>query len=146
MIIVILDRTTKFWIMQNLELGQKIKILPFFNLICTYNAGAAFSFLQGASGWQSWLFITVAIAVSIFIISWLFKLTRKQVWGNISLALILGGTLGNLYDRIMYKHVIDFLDFYVSNWHYPTFNIADSAICVGAFILMFELIWRKQPL
>jgi len=146
MIIVILDRLSKSWIIEHLSLGQSIKVFPFFNIIYTYNRGAAFSFLNEAGGWQAWLFVIIAIGVSIFIIFWLFRLTKKQTLGKLSLALILGGTIGNLYDRIMYKHVIDFLDFYISSWHYPVFNVADSAICIGAIILIIELIWKRKTL
>lgn len=131
-----LDRITKYMVLHYLSQGATIHVLPVLNLIFALNPGAAFSFLYKAGGWQEWLFIAIAIGVSVFLVVWQFKISIKYGWLKIANALILAGTLGNLYDRFVYHSVIDFIDFYFKNWHYPTFNIADSAICLGAIILV----------
>jgi len=135
-----LDRITKSLALDYLPLGEPISILPMFNLFFTFNTGAAFSFLNQAGGWQEWLFGAIAVGVSISIIIWQLKITIEHLWLKIALALIIGGTLGNLYDRITYHKVIDFLDFYFRQWHYPVFNIADSAICIGAIMLIIDIL------
>lgn len=142
--VFVLDRSSKDLALNHLVLEEPINILPILNLFLTYNTGAAFSFLGKASGWQEWLFIGIAISVSIFIIIWLIRLKHTQALLRTSLALILGGSLGNLYDRIMYHKVIDFIDFFYKDWHYPIFNIADSAICIGAFLLLLDLLFKEK--
>jgi signal peptidase II len=150
LVIIIVDRLTKVLALQHLVMFEPRSLLPFFNLALTYNTGAAFSFLQGAAGgWQNWLFSTVAIIVSAFLVWQLWCSSYMQrnaslLWQRIGMSLVLGGALGNLYDRIVYQRVIDFLDFYVKHWHWPTFNIADSAICVGITILCIRLL-SKPP-
>jgi signal peptidase II len=139
-----LDRFTKILAINYLRFEPPLNVLPIFNLIFTFNKGSAFSFLNKASGWQEWLFIGVAIIVSIFLIIWLYKITVNHIWLKVALALVLGGTLGNLYDRIIYHSVIDFLDFYFRYWHYPTFNIADSVICIGAIMLIIDIFTKKK--
>jgi len=139
-----LDRSTKTLVLDHLILEDPINVLPFLNLFFTFNTGAAFSFLNKASGWQEWLFIAIAVGVSLFLIAWQFRTAAKQSLLKIALALILGGTLGNLYDRIVYHKVIDFIDFYFRKWHYPIFNIADSAICIGAVLLLIDLICKEN--
>ena len=134
-----LDRITKILVLQHLQLEQPMNIFPMFNLFFTFNTGAAFSFLNHANGWQGWLFSGIAIAVSIALVIWQFKIDNQHNWLKIALALVLGGTLGNLYDRIIYHYVIDFFDFYFRQWHYPTFNLADSAICIGAIMLIIDI-------
>lgn len=142
-LVFVLDRITKMLSLYYLQLEQPLNLLPILNLFLTFNSGAAFSFLNKAGGWQAWLFSGIAVGVSIFLIIWQTQLTVKYLWLKIALALILGGTLGNLYDRIVYHGVVDFLDFYFQQWHYPVFNIADSAICIGAIMLMID-IGRKK--
>jgi len=144
-IIVALDRGTKMMTVDNLPFEQSVNILPHFNLFFTFNAGAAFSFLEKASGWQEWLFAATATLISIFLLVWLCRIPEKHSWLKVALALILAGTIGNLYDRIMFRHVIDFLDFYIDKLHWPAFNIADSAICVGAIMLVVDLACRGKP-
>ena len=139
-----IDRGTKMLVLNYLTLEEPVSILPILNLFFTFNAGAAFSFLNQAGGWQEWLFIGIAIVVTVFLIIWLFRTPIKENLLKISLALILGGTLGNLCDRIVYHKVIDFIDFYFRKWHYPIFNIADSAICIGAVLLLIDLIWKEK--
>jgi len=139
-----IDRGTKMLVLNYLTLEEPVSVLPILNLFLTFNTGAAFSFLNQAGGWQEWLFIGIAIVVTVFLIIWLFRTPIKENLLKISLALILGGTLGNLYDRIVYHKVIDFIDFYFRKWHYPIFNIADSAICIGAVLLLIDLIWKEK--
>jgi signal peptidase II len=143
-LIFILDRITKTLVLQYLPFRLPVDVFPGFNLFFTFNTGSAFGFLNNASGWQGWLFSSIAIAVSIFLIIWQFKINTKYAWLKIALALILGGTLGNLYDRIFYQYVIDFLDFYFREWHYATFNLADSAICVGAGMLIIHTFQKEK--
>lgn len=142
--VFLLDRISKMLVMQHLFLDQPLPLLPFLNFTFIYNPGAAFSFLSKASGWQEWLFGGLAVLVSCFIISWLLRLTKEQVWLRFSLALVLGGTLGNLVDRIFYHHVIDFILFYYGNNEFPAFNVADSAITIGAIILMINIFIREK--
>lgn len=139
-IVVAIDRLTKVWAVSHLPFSQPVNVSPYFNLFFTYNPGAAFSFLSHADGWQDWFFGGIAVLVSSVIIVWLCRLSRAQVWVSLAVSFILGGTIGNLYDRIAYARVIDFLDFYYQNWHWPTFNIADTAICIGAIMLVIDAI------
>lgn len=143
-LVYVLDRITKALVLNYLQVEQPLNVLPMLNLFLTFNPGAAFSFLNKAGGWQEWLFVGTAIGVSIFIIGWQFKITIEHLWLKIALALILGGTLGNLYDRIIYHEVVDFLDFYFRQWHYPVFNIADSAICIGAIMLVIDVMGKEK--
>jgi len=138
-IILVMDLLTKRWVELNLTYGQQIVITEFFNLVLTYNAGAAFSFLSDASGWQRWFLSTIAVLVSVLIVYLLYKNTTNRLF-CFALSLILGGALGNLWDRIMLGHVVDFLDFHVSGYHWPAFNLADSAIFCGAFLLILDSI------
>jgi len=126
-----------------MEFGQHIPVTSFFNLVLTYNAGAAFSFLSEQSGWQRWFLSSIAAFASIFIIYLLNKHKHEKLF-CISLSFILGGAIGNLYDRITLGHVVDFLDFYVGNYHWPAFNIADSAIFIGAALLIIESFRQKE--
>ena len=140
-VIVILDRITKYMALQQLPPYTEVRVMPHFNLTLAYNKGAAFSFLNSASGWQTWLLGAIAVIVCIGILMWLFRLPAKKRWLCIALALIMGGALGNLSDRFIYGYVIDFLDFYAFNWHWPSFNVADSAICVGAVMLFLDAVF-----
>ena len=138
-IILVMDLLTKRWVELNLTYGQQIMITEFFNLVLTYNAGAAFSFLSDASGWQRWFLSAIAMIVSALIVYLLYKNTTNRLF-CLALSLILGGALGNLWDRIMLGHVVDFLDFHLSGYHWPAFNFADSAIFCGAFLLILDSI------
>lgn len=140
-LIVILDQITKSWISQTLTLYESVDILPFFNFTLVHNTGAAFSFLAEAGGWQRWLLTGLALIVSVIIVVWLSRLkTVEHRWLAIALALVLGGAIGNLIDRIIYGYVIDFLDLYYKMWHWPAFNVADSAISIGAVMLLIDAI------
>jgi signal peptidase II len=137
-LVIILDVITKGMASENLLLHQPVNILPGLNMTLMHNTGAAFSFLSDASGWQRWFFSIVAIVVSAAIVVWLARLQKGQAWLAIGLTMILGGALGNVWDRLSLGYVIDFIDVYVANAHWPAFNIADSAITVGAGILIYD--------
>jgi signal peptidase II len=137
-LVIVLDQLTK-WLMSSwLDLYETVAVVPYFNLTLAHNYGAAFSFLASAGGWQRWFFTVLAIVVSIVLIIWMKRLTANARLEAISLALILGGAVGNVIDRVLHGYVIDFLDVYVGAYHWPAFNIADSAICVGAVLLIFD--------
>ncbi|WP_295626558.1 signal peptidase II [uncultured Nitrosomonas sp.] len=137
LIILVLDLVSKYWVESTLEFGQVIPLTGFFNLVLTYNPGAAFSFLSDQSGWQRWFLSGVAGSAALLIIYLLNRYKHEKLF-CLSLSLILGGALGNLYDRITLGHVVDFLDFYIGAYHWPAFNVADSAICVGAVLMIYE--------
>lgn len=140
LIIFILDNTTKILVLTYLPLHTPINIFPSLNLLLSFNTGSAFGFLHAAGGWQKWIFAVIAALVSLFIIVWQLKInTKHNKLLVIALSFVLGGTLGNLYDRIFYHKVVDFIDFYIQNWHYATFNIADMAICIGAGLLIIDI-------
>ena len=141
--IIIIDHITKLLALAKLTLHQPVSVLPFFNFTLIYNKGAAFGFLNSAAGWQRWLFAAVAILVSAIILRWLYRLPAKQTGSAVALSLILGGALGNLWDRIYFGYVIDFFDFHIKNWHFPAFNIADSAITIGAIILIIDILRKR---
>ena len=142
LVILVLDLTTKRWVESELVYGQQILLTSFFNLVLTYNAGAAFSFLSNESGWQRWFFSGIATCASVLIIYLLRKHTSEKLF-CVALSLILGGALGNLWDRITLGYVVDFLDFHYSGYHWPAFNVADSLIFVGALLLIFESFRHK---
>ena len=141
-VVVIIDQITKLAVDGSFEKYERLEILPFFNLTLAYKGGAAFSFLAGAGGWQRWFFTGIAVVVSIMLVIWLRKLPKNDWWSAASIALILGGALGNLYDRVAYGHVVDFLDFHWQGAHFPAFNVADSAITVGAAMMIIEMFWK----
>jgi signal peptidase II len=115
-----------------------VPVLPSFNLMLTYNPGAAFSFLAGAGGWQRWFFLSLGTAISIALVVWLTRLRPEEKRLGLALALILGGAIGNLIDRAWLGQVIDFIQLYYDRWYWPTFNIADSAISIGAALLVLD--------
>lgn len=137
-VVVVLDQLTKSVATAELVLHQPVALFPGFNFTLMHNEGAAFSFLSDASGWQRWFFTVIAIVVSIGITIWLARLPKDQKLMAISLSLILGGAIGNVWDRILLGYVVDFIDVYYSQYHWPAFNIADSAISVGAAILILD--------
>jgi signal peptidase II len=135
--VVLLDQASKIMMSQFLLYGQSETISSYFNLVMVYNKGAAFSFLSDQPGWQRYFFTAVSVIASLFIL-WMLRRNPTQRLFCWSLALILGGAVGNLIDRIAYGHVIDFLDFHVGGWHWPAFNVADSAITVGAILFVLD--------
>lgn len=141
--VITLDQLTKALASTYLLLHDPIAVMPMFNLTLAHNPGAAFSFLSDAGGWQRWFFTALAIGVSILIALWMRKLPTGENWQAAGLAAILGGAVGNVIDRIQLGHVVDFLDFYVNDSHWPAFNIADTAISIGAAILI-AMSFRKE--
>lgn len=143
LIVLILDLASKYWVESALEFGQSIPLTSFFNLVLTYNPGAAFSFLSEQPGWQRWFLSGIAGSAALLIVYLLNKYKHEKLF-CLSLSLILGGAVGNLYDRITLGHVVDFLDFYIGNYHWPAFNIADSAIFIGAALMIYESFRNKE--
>jgi signal peptidase II len=143
-VIIGLDQLTKQWILDHYQLGDSTYITSFFKIVRVHNPGAAFSFLAGASGWQREFFIAVA-AVAAIVITYLLVKHGQQKLFSLSLAMILGGALGNVIDRFLHGYVVDFLDFHYKNqWHWPAFNLADSAIVGGAALLIIDEIIRMR--
>jgi len=138
LLVVVLDQVTKVWIDSSLNYNQPLAVLPFFDLRLLYNEGAAWSFLATAGGWQRWFLTGLAIVVSIILVVWLSRLKQRYCLLAVALALVLGGAVGNVIDRIIYGYVIDFIDVYYNAWHWPAFNLADSAISLGAIILIID--------
>jgi signal peptidase II len=135
---VLLDQGSKLAVDASMQLYESIPVLPFFNLTYVHNPGAAFSFLSEAGGWQRWFFSGLALVISIGITVWLARLQKHETLLAAALSLILGGAIGNLIDRVAYGYVIDFIDVYYQNSHFPAFNIADAAINLGVFLLLAE--------
>jgi len=136
--IVVVDQGTKTLAEHLLIIHETVPVMPSFNLFLTYNLGAAFSFLSNAGGWQRWLFAFLSTGISVFIVLWLRRVPQNEKWLAFALALVLGGAVGNLIDRLFRASggVVDFIDIYYGGWHWPAFNVADSAITVGAVILV----------
>lgn len=137
-IVIGLDQGTKYLASTELQFHIPVEVMPSFNWFLAHNTGAAFSFLSDAGGWQRWFFVGLAALVSVIIYSWLKKLDRSQVWLASALALILGGAIGNVIDRIYHGYVIDFIQWYYASYYWPSFNIADAAISLGAAILIID--------
>ena len=135
--VIVLDYLTKLAVLAWFAPGERLAVAPFFNLVLVFNTGAAFSFLAGAAGWQTPIFAGIAIVASVVISILIFRNSGKKAFCA-GLALILGGALGNLVDRLRFGHVVDFLDFHAAGWHWPAFNVADSGITVGALLLILD--------
>ena len=146
LLVLVIDQVSKAHFEGSLEMFQQIVVIPdYFSWTLAYNTGAAFSFLADGGGWQRWLFAVIAVVVSAVLVVWLKRLGRDDTWLAIALALVLGGALGNLYDRIALGHVIDFILVHWQNRHYfPAFNFADSAITVGAIMLALDMFKSKK--
>jgi len=136
MIILLLDQLSKWSALSNLQMGVPEYVLPFMNWLLLFNPGAAFSFLAQGSGWQRWFFTILGLVACIYII-WLLRKSQNDKLLCLALSLIMGGALGNVLDRIMLGAVVDFIDLHYANWHWPAFNIADSAICIGAALIIW---------
>ena len=143
LLILIADQFTKVLILGYYKLGDATYVTSFFNVVRVHNSGAAFSFLANAGGWQRWFFTGIGISAAIFII-WMLKSHPGQKLFSFALACILGGAIGNVVDRSLYGYVVDFLDFHYSGWHFPAFNIADSAISIGAVCLILDELLRVR--
>ena len=136
-LVLVLDQASKAWVLASFRLMESLAVTSFFNLVLVFNSGAAFSFLAGAGGWQKWFFVVLALAISL----WLLNLLRKHAGERLlpmALALILGGAIGNVIDRLRFDAVVDFLDFHLAGYHWPAFNVADSAITVGVALMLWH--------
>jgi len=139
-VVVIFDQLTKYIASTSLEMYQPIAVMPMFNWTLMHNTGAAFSFLHDAGGWQRWFFAVIALVVSAVIVLWIKRLERHEKLQAIALALILGGAIGNVIDRVWLGYVVDFIDVYYGRMHWPAFNIADSAISIGVVLIIIDSI------
>lgn len=135
-VVVVADVATKAWVSRAFAPGEVFEVTGFFNLVLTHNTGAAFSFLAGAGGWQRWFFTAIAVAISAAIVVLLPR--QRDPWMSAALALVLGGALGNLYDRLTLGRVVDFVQLHASGYYWPAFNVADSAITVGVLLLVWD--------
>ncbi len=149
LLIIVVDQITKVYFNTAFSFGERVNVLPFFDFTLLYNRGAAFSFLAAEEGWQRWFFTGLGLAAAVVIL-WLLRRTPDQPRFRAALILILGGAVGNVIDRLIYGHVVDFLLFYWKDWYYPAFNIADVAITCGAVLLVLDELLRgrakvKQP-
>lgn len=143
-VVIALDQWSKHLISDALQLNQIIELTPFLNLVLVHNSGAAFSFLSDASGWQRWFFVVLAVSISIVLVFWIKRLKTNEISLAVALSLILGGAVGNLWDRLLSGYVIDFIDVYYGVWHWPAFNVADSAITVGVVVLFIDAFLGKK--
>ena len=142
-VIVVLDLWSKFVTNTSLDYGVPVEILPVFDLRLSYNTGAAFSFLADAGGFQRWFFVVIAVGVSAMLVVWMKRTPRWQWWVGIAQALVLGGALGNLYDRVVQGYVIDFISLHYGEYYFAVFNLADVAISVGATLLIIDMLFLE---
>ncbi|MFP1739183.1 signal peptidase II [Lonsdalea quercina] len=138
LVVLVVDLGSKQWVMTHFQLGESLPLIPFFNLTYAHNPGAAFSFLADKDGWQRWFFAVIALAITAALLVMMYRSSASQKLNNIAYAMIIGGAVGNLTDRLVHGYVIDFVDFYINDWHYPIFNIADAGICIGALLIVLE--------
>lgn len=143
LLLVIADQITKVMILDRYQLGDSTYVTNFFNIVRVHNTGAAFSFLASAGGWQRWFFTGIGLAAAVFIV-WLLRSHAGQRLFSFALACILGGAVGNVIDRTLHGYVVDFLDFHWAGWHFPAFNVADSAITIGAVCLILDELLRVR--
>ena len=143
LLILVLDQLTKQWILRHYALWDSTPVTSFFNIVRAHNTGAAFSFLADAGGWQRWLFTGIGVAATIFIV-WQLRAHPGQKLFSFALSSILGGAVGNVVDRLMHGYVVDFLQFHYAGWYFPSFNLADSAITVGAACLILDELLRSR--
>jgi signal peptidase II len=144
--VLVMDQASKQLIVASFMLYENLEILPVFNLTLTYNRGAAFSFLSDQPGWQRWFLTVVAAVVTLVMVLWLRGLKQHERLTAMALSLVIGGAVGNLVDRVLFGHVIDFLDFHYGQHHWPAFNVADSAISTGVAVMLYEILFGpKEP-
>ncbi|MBC7717030.1 MAG: lipoprotein signal peptidase [Pseudorhodobacter sp.] len=142
-IIILADQFTKTLILGHFQLGDSRTVFSFFNIVRVHNTGAAFSFLAGASGWQRWFFVGLGTVATVFIV-WMLRSHGGQRLFSWALALILGGAIGNVIDRLLHGYVVDFIQVHAGGWYFPSFNIADSAITLGAILLILDELLRVR--
>jgi len=141
--VILLDQASKAWLMSAFTLGESVTVTRFFDLVFVFNRGAAFSFLSSASGWQRWFFVALALVIS----GWILTLMRRHAHERLqplALALVLGGALGNVIDRLIHGAVVDFLYFHIDRHYWPAFNVADSAISIGVVLMLWQQFSRKK--
>jgi signal peptidase II len=144
LLVIVADQVTKVAVLERFELGERLSIIPgFFDLTLLFNRGAAFSFLAGHDGWQRWFFVVIALAASGFILHLLMHHGHQRMF-SVALGLILGGAIGNVIDRLIHGQVVDFLLLHQGGWYFPAFNVADSAITVGAVLLILDELLRMK--
>ncbi len=144
LVVIVLDQVTKYWASVDLIPYHSKPIFPMLNLTLAYNSGAAFSFLSQAGQWHRWFFAGFSFVMSIVLTVWIIRLPSTARLQALALSLILGGAIGNLIDRAYWGFVIDFIDTYYKHHHWPVFNLADSAICIGAFLLFIDLFKNQR--
>jgi signal peptidase II len=145
-VVIMLDQLSKAWMVHHFSLFERVRVLPVLDIILTYNTGAAFSFLSDAAGWQRWVFVVLAVGISVLLIGWLRRL-RAETQGLLAcgLALIVGGALGNMVDRLLHGRVVDFILVHWGAHLFPAFNVADSAITVGAGLVILDALLESRP-
>ena len=143
LLIIVVDQFTKVLVLGAFQLGDSTPITSFFNLVRVHNHGAAFSFLANAGGWQRWFFTGIGVVATLFML-WMLRSHAGQKLFSLAISLILGGAVGNVIDRLLHGYVVDFLDFFWGHWHFPAFNVADSAITLGAGLLILDEILRVR--
>lgn len=141
--VLLVDLGSKHWISSVFEFGETKTFTSFFNFTLVYNHGAAFSFLADAGGWQRWFFAIISVAASVFLVVWIYRVAHYKLREVFALAFILGGALGNLHDRVLLGHVVDFIVVHYDEYYWPAFNLADSAICLGVFLLVLDMFLDK---
>lgn len=141
-LVIALDQYSKWLVLQHFELYQSLVLTSWFNLTLAYNTGAAFSFLNDAGGWQRWLFVLLAVVITGVLLVWLQRARHLRLQA-LALALVIGGAIGNVIDRIRLGHVVDFIDWHYRDWHWPVFNLADSAISVGVVLLIVDSLFLQ---
>jgi len=144
LLVVVLDQATKWVAVGLLDPFRPVPLVPLLNFTLMYNEGAAFSFLASAGGWQRWFFAVFALVMTVVLVVWLLRLKPHERVTAMALSLVVGGAIGNLIDRVLTGRVVDFIDFYVGDWHWPAFNIADSAISAGVVLLLLTSL-RSEP-
>jgi len=144
LLVILLDLGSKYLADSLLVYAAPVPLLPVFDLTLLYNTGAAFSFLAGAGGWQRWLFVAIAVGMCAFLLHWMRRTPVQQRWLGIGLALVLGGALGNLFDRTVHGHVVDFISLHWAGYYFPAFNIADCAITLGTLGLLMDMLFSRN--
>ena len=144
-VVIALDQLSKIWALGTLHMAEQVVVTSFFNLVLVFNAGAAFSFLANAGGWQKWFFVVLASGISMWLVAMLRQHARERLLA-LALSLILGGAIGNVIDRLRFDAVVDFLDFHLAGMHWPAFNVADSAITLGVVLMLWCQFFPPKPL
>ncbi len=143
-LLLLLDQLSKWWVLKHIAFGEFFPVMPSLSLTLTYNTGIAFSLFSQQAALGKWLLIAFTLLISLIVAIWLVQTPKEETWNKLALSMILGGALGNVFDRIIHGHVIDFVDFYYQHWHWYTFNLADCFITIGAIMTIASLIFTKE--